>query len=307
MSVKATTWVWEHPRQQTPVDRLVLLAIADAANDGGEGFPGIRMIMAKAAASRSAVYESIARLKRTGQLTERQADGLTVYGVVMDVTEAGSPDPGHPPVQNLESASPESGIPPTPPHKEEPSVQNQEPSPSGANPAPDGQPRTAARKARSKVEPPPEAWELARHLATTVAARFPEFGQPAVTTTWARDVDLLMRKGPPGYERGLDARQVRTLIDWLADGSGRRAAFWRTNVRSPRTLRERAPDLIAGWREDHGRVDQLAARRTRVAANGQPGANPDDLKRAADAIRAGRDRTARLASLRGLPRPEAPA
>jgi hypothetical protein len=116
-------WVLSHAHpDQTPVDRLVLVAIADAANDDGEGFPKVPRLMVRANASRAAVYESLARLKRTGQLATRKAGGVTFYRIVLDAAVQDLDAA----VQDLESDSPESGIPPTPPYKEDPSVENRQ-------------------------------------------------------------------------------------------------------------------------------------------------------------------------------------
>jgi hypothetical protein len=100
------------------------------------------------------------------------------------------------------------------------------------------------RRGRPKVEPSAEAWELAHHLADTIAERTPEVGRPNVTPTWALDMDKLLRLGVVGYSQGFKPEQVRWLIDWLAAGECRDALFWRRNVRSPAKLRVHAAELI---------------------------------------------------------------
>jgi hypothetical protein len=68
MSIRVLTWVM-HESPSTGNDRLVLLAIADEANDtGGNAFPGIDRIAHKARVSRSTALRCIERLEAAGEL-----------------------------------------------------------------------------------------------------------------------------------------------------------------------------------------------------------------------------------------------
>ncbi len=80
MSVAATTWAWARPSDRGGVsgnDRLVLLAIADAADARGKNaWPTIETLAAMAGLSRRTVQRSIQSLEHLGILTvERQEGG----------------------------------------------------------------------------------------------------------------------------------------------------------------------------------------------------------------------------------------
>lgn len=77
MSIKVMTWVWAHsPAQGT--DRLILLAIADSADDdGGNAWPSEATLADKAKVSERTVRRSIRSLEEMGVLTvEPHAGGL---------------------------------------------------------------------------------------------------------------------------------------------------------------------------------------------------------------------------------------
>jgi predicted transcriptional regulator len=64
MSVKAMTWVWESDLSGNR--KLVLLALADHANDEGQCWPGIMRIAKKCGLARSTVIEHIRVLAKAG-------------------------------------------------------------------------------------------------------------------------------------------------------------------------------------------------------------------------------------------------
>jgi hypothetical protein len=74
MSVAATTWVWKHS-QSGGNDRLVLLAIADAADaQGANAWPRVSTIAIMAGLSVRTVQRCIQSLVELGELeVERQA------------------------------------------------------------------------------------------------------------------------------------------------------------------------------------------------------------------------------------------
>jgi hypothetical protein len=88
MSLKAMMHVWEHSQARAN-DRLVLLAIADEANDEGKNaWPSIRRLAAKANCSKTTVVDSIKRLEASNELVvrrpERQGRGrFSQYEVVL--------------------------------------------------------------------------------------------------------------------------------------------------------------------------------------------------------------------------------
>lgn len=60
MSVKASTWAWQMPLKGN--EKLVLLALADHANDEGKCWPHIEKLSEKCGISRSAVIEHLKKL-----------------------------------------------------------------------------------------------------------------------------------------------------------------------------------------------------------------------------------------------------
>ena len=75
------TWVFNHSRA-TGTDRLVLLAIADSANDyGQESWPSLSTIARKAGIDRRTVSRSLARLEELGELRRARSGRLGAGGV----------------------------------------------------------------------------------------------------------------------------------------------------------------------------------------------------------------------------------
>lgn len=87
-----------HHSQSTGNDRLVLLAIADEANDdGGNAFPSMRRLALKANCNKDTVSEAIKRLEALGELevkrpTKRGPGQYNQYRVVVQ----SSGNPGQP-------------------------------------------------------------------------------------------------------------------------------------------------------------------------------------------------------------------
>lgn len=84
MSVQATTWVWEHSKA-TGSDRLVLLAIADAANrEGAQSFQSAPSLAKMTGLSVRTVWRSIDALISLGELSKEGRQGeyqTTVYAL----------------------------------------------------------------------------------------------------------------------------------------------------------------------------------------------------------------------------------
>lgn len=76
MSIKALQWAWE---QNVPNSsrKLVLLALADRANDDGECWPGIASLSEKCSISRSTLIRAVEDLEEQGllEVTNRPGDG----------------------------------------------------------------------------------------------------------------------------------------------------------------------------------------------------------------------------------------
>lgn len=90
MSVRVSTWVW-HDTTAKGNDRLMLLALADNANDDGWCWPGIPQLVAKTMLGRSTVFRRLDVLESAG-LVERFARAdegrSTVYRVAVPWSDA---------------------------------------------------------------------------------------------------------------------------------------------------------------------------------------------------------------------------
>jgi hypothetical protein len=97
------SWVWEHSAAKGN-RRLVLLAIADAANDdGGDAFPGPVELQRKTKLGERTIHDCVAWLVAHGELAiQRRGRGgrdggrRTVYRVVMDSDSGAGPAPEPP-------------------------------------------------------------------------------------------------------------------------------------------------------------------------------------------------------------------
>lgn len=82
MSVRVMSDVFQHSRSRG-TDRLVLLAIADSANDHGcEAWPSMTTLASKAGVDRRTVARSIKRLCELGELQRVRKGGLYARGGV---------------------------------------------------------------------------------------------------------------------------------------------------------------------------------------------------------------------------------
>lgn len=101
MSVRVMTWVWEHSRAEG-LHRLVLLAIADSADDtGANAWPSVATIAAKCRISERTVQRTVQALADDGQLEvawNAGPRGTNRFRVVMTVPEPApsEPDPTTP-------------------------------------------------------------------------------------------------------------------------------------------------------------------------------------------------------------------
>lgn len=73
MSIHIMNAVWEHGPQDLPA-RMLLLAIADNANERGEAFPSIAVLERKACLSKSSVIRTLRRLTLEGWLAIRRRE-----------------------------------------------------------------------------------------------------------------------------------------------------------------------------------------------------------------------------------------
>lgn len=133
MSVRVTSWIWEHSPVEHRGDLLVLLVLADHAQDDGAGaYPSVGTIARKARLSERGARLALRNLE-AGEAIQRIGRGPTgtfVYRVSMGgqplppaATAPGSglPEGGHSATENLPLTAPEPSLtvkeptPPTPP------------------------------------------------------------------------------------------------------------------------------------------------------------------------------------------------
>lgn len=74
MSIKVTNWVWEHSESRGGA-RLVLLALADRADDYGRSWPSVQDLAARCRLSPRAVQRAVAELAAIGELEVDQGGG----------------------------------------------------------------------------------------------------------------------------------------------------------------------------------------------------------------------------------------
>ena len=85
MSVAVMAWVWENGPNTTG-DRLVLLAIADHADDSGVAFPSMRRIAEKSCMTERGARGVVRRLEAQGWLSTTVGGGrggASVYTILM--------------------------------------------------------------------------------------------------------------------------------------------------------------------------------------------------------------------------------
>lgn len=213
------TWVWESSRAEG-MDRLVLLAIADNANDqGANAWPSVATIAGKAKVSERTVQRCVKSLQLLGELEVVIGGGrhnVNIYTVLMNGRQDVTPSESHPvnvtPIVDRErvttsqervSGSPETVTPVSP----EPSLTIKEPS-------------KTLSSARADVE------RICGHLADAVQANGSK--RPRVTDRWRSSARLLLDAD------GKTEDQIHNAIAWCQGDE-----FWRANILSLPKLREK--------------------------------------------------------------------
>lgn len=240
MSGQATGWVFRFGPKDRAM-RMVLLAVADAANrDGAHAHPGLAAIVEGSLYGRAHVYRTLERLIEEGWLTvEEQGNGrgrATVY-TVNGVSEGGPlnrpivrrPDEPNPPIEHEEPSHPAAETVPSEGSSLCPSTVENNVTINGVGETP-----TASLPSIVATSPHlTEAQALCEEFAALLSARGERTNGKARSKRWVVEMDALLR---------LDGRtpaQARWVIRWLDGGADRVAQFWRPNVRSPAKLREK--------------------------------------------------------------------
>jgi len=124
MSIKVMSWVWE--QDLPPLDKIVLMAIADHADDDGYAWPGMKRIAEKCSMEKRTVQRHVEKLQEQQLLkveSRQRNDGSSSsngYTVVMDGTKEEGVAESHPPMSGM---TPPHGTDDTPLTVIEPSIE----------------------------------------------------------------------------------------------------------------------------------------------------------------------------------------
>ncbi len=105
MSIKVMSWVWE--QDLPPLDKIVLMAIADHADDDGYAWPGMKRIAEKCSMEKRTVQRHVERLQEQQLLkveSRQRNDGSSSsngYTVVMNGTKEEGVAESHPPMAQM--------------------------------------------------------------------------------------------------------------------------------------------------------------------------------------------------------------
>lgn len=257
------TWVWENSKAGG-TDRLVMLAIADAAHDNGGGaYPAIATLARKTLVDTRTVQRSIRRLIELGEVRIDEEGGgrrANVYRIVMKAEGRQNATP--PEAEDEGDVSPQEGPSATPALAErhpspgqdatltvlDPSYTHQEPK--SEPPASDAGPKRDADD-----EPTPVVVELCALLADRIEQNGSK--RPTVGKAWFTACRLMI---------DLDKREpekIRNAIEWC-----QKDEFWRANILSMPKLREKYDQLrLAATRPAAPRRDEPMTGRQRLEAS----------------------------------------
>lgn len=259
MSVRVMSWVWEHS-VSIGAERLVLLAIADAANDAGrEAYPAMATIARKANVDKRTAQRAVRALVQLGELSVQEnagPKGTHRYAVLMGQGRQDATRGDSPPRQDARGGS-------TPRGDSPPGVAS-DPAGGGISSLQGRQDATRtvlepSRPVRKNVtsadaDTPPrdDVDRLCAHLADRIEANGSK--RPAVTKKWRDAARLMLDRD------GRTEQQIRNAIDWCQSNE-----FWRANILSMPTLRDRYDRL------------RLEAQRAPATARASPQQETDDL------------------------------
>ncbi|SEM54623.1 Helix-turn-helix domain-containing protein [Sphingomonas gellani] len=185
MSVRIMTAVWSIALPDS--EKIVLLALADCANDEGLCWPSMATLAAKCSKSDRTVQAAIKSLVAAGQMSRQEVPGRGCRYIIHPTPAAASP----PKPLRGEAASPPKGTTPTPEAASD--------KPSRTITSPEASPPTRrTRQADPKAQPTrmPDDWKPIRFADGTVAReivdrRGREWGRAALESfrNWAANAD----------------------------------------------------------------------------------------------------------------------
>lgn len=238
MSVEALSWAFRHSKSRLGT-RLVLLALADFAQaDGGDAFPSVATLAAKAGVSPRAARSALRRLEQMGEIvrTGTSRRGTTVYALRLEgaANSAGAAESGTEGPQKTTAAVSSTSANPSVNPSEEPSSSS-----------------TARKPAFEEEDLPGD---------------FPEHLRPALEAAWPVIGRIAEAKGghvPP--TRAAVARAIASYPDrdhldaatdleqWLVYGTGRRNQVPDVVQSYRRALSDRRPRETGEARRPSGR------------------------------------------------------
>lgn len=242
MSVRVMSQAWELPL--TPTEKLVILALADCANDEGECWPSIATIARKSNLGERSVQRSIQALKDAGHLSRNEVAGKGCRYTI---------HPRHSVTPATKSPVPHSRKPPPQCHPT-PATVAPKPSENHKQPSKDAY----ASKARVAAKP--------RKVAMTMD------WEP---TDLSGDVGEMLAQWPPGK---LESELADFREYWTEDGT-KRPGWDRTFRSRIRTIHDR---VIREARNDRRNTRHTAQTGGGLAApNGRPMGRTEAAARAA--------------------------
>jgi len=232
-------WVWEQS-QSTPTQRLVLLAIADCANDAGaEAYPSMATLRKKTGLSERAIQAALNGLVALGELAvnlNAGPRGCNRYRVI--ATPAGNAPPQEmrgagdaPPPQEMHpTPAGNAGVPPQQVHPNHPLTIKE--------------PSEEQEPSRSEPQKRPDVERICRYLADKIVTNGSR--RPRITKTWRDEARRLLDSD------GRTVEQVIKAIDWCqAD------PFWRANILSMPALRDKYDKLRLAAQRPTGRASPI--------------------------------------------------
>lgn len=264
------TDVWNHS-QSSGSDLLVLLAIADFANEQGGAFPAVSTLAKKARMSERNTQRALRTLTKRGELKIEKGKGphsTNIYRVTICHPDNLSGDTGVTPGVTNPVSRGDTGV--------TPGVTTLSPNPSSY---PSEEP---------SIEP---SYSLSEFFLATIRKRAKTFKTPNLQQ-WGRDFEAMIR------EDHRDPDEIRRVIEWCQQHD-----YWRVRIVSTRALRKNFDQLAmqrgeAKWNGNvpapQGRVRYHAELMQRIASleaaesgsNSEPNAEikpviSDDMEREA--------------------------
>lgn len=209
VSVRLMTEVWAVSLPDS--EKLVLLALADCANDEGLCWPSMATLARKCSKSDRTVQASIKRLVASGHMSRSEVPGKGCRYIIHPTTEAASP----PKRLRPEAPSPPKGTTPTPEAASD--------KPSRTITSQEASPPSSTRKREPKLKPfrLPDGWEPSRFADGTVAREIVDRRGPE----WARSALELFRNWAANAEdkdgKGRKLNWQLAFANWIIEQDNR--------------------------------------------------------------------------------------